>query len=158
MNSPDPGSPISTDSSDSPPPDDFQFASSGPSTRDPHTSFLHSATTQILGNITSVMPSPGSKRRLPGGSSFDGPSRRDVKTRRREDAMSMVGNSRRMAEIQNQNAGGSSFGMTAGSAWGAKSEHGSRRDKEDLVDTLMVEQLRKEFGDPFLETVLKSPS
>lgn len=72
--------------------------------------------------------------------------------------MSMVGNSRRMAEIQNQNAGGSSFGMTAGSAWGAKSEHGSRRDKEDLVDTLMVEQLRKEFGDPFLETVLKSPS
>ncbi|KAG2127878.1 hypothetical protein BD769DRAFT_1459766 [Suillus cothurnatus] len=151
MNSPDPGSPISTDSSDSSPPDDaFQFV------RDSHTSFLHSATTHILENLTSVMPSPGSKRRLPGGSSFDGPSRRDAKTRRREDAM--VGSSRRMTESQNQNAGGSSSGMTAGNAWGAKSEHGSRRDKEDLVDILLAEQLRKEFGDPFLETAIKSPS
>ncbi|KAG2342157.1 hypothetical protein BDR05DRAFT_367538 [Suillus weaverae] len=158
MNSPDPGSPISTDSSDSPPPDDFQFAASGPSARDSHTSFLHSATTQMLGNITSMMPSPGSKRRLPGGSSFDGPSRRDAKTRRREDAMSMAGNSRRMTESQNQNAGGSNFGMTASNAWGTKSEHGSRRDKEDLVDVSMAEQLRKEFGDPFLETAIKSSS
>ncbi|KAG1900471.1 uncharacterized protein F5891DRAFT_471556 [Suillus fuscotomentosus] len=158
MNSPDPDSPISTDSSDSPPPDDFQFVASGPSARDPHTSFLHSATTQILGNLSSVMPSPGSKRRLPGGSSFDGPSRRDPKTRRREDAMSMGGNSRRMAEGQNQNAGGSNIGITANNAWGAKSEHGNRRDKEDLVDVLMAEQLRKEFGDPFLETAIKSLS
>lgn len=104
------------------------------------------------------MPSPGSKRRLPGGSSFDGPSRRDAKTRRREDAMNTMGNSRRMTESQNQNAGGSNSGMSASNAWGAKSEHGNRRDKEDLVDVLMAEQLRKEFGDPFLETAIKSPS
>ncbi|KIK47494.1 hypothetical protein CY34DRAFT_73808 [Suillus luteus UH-Slu-Lm8-n1] len=159
MNSPDPGSPISTDSSDSPPPDDFQFVASGPSARDSHqTSFLQSATNQMLGNITSMIPSPGSKRRLPGGSSFDGPSRRDAKTRRREDAMSMAGNSRRMTENQSQNAGGSNFGMTASNAWGAKSEYGSRRDKEELVDGLIAEQLRKEFGDPFLEIAIKSPS
>ncbi|KAG2151324.1 hypothetical protein DEU56DRAFT_970486 [Suillus clintonianus] len=157
MNSPDPGSPISTDSSDSPPPDDFQSVPSGSSAREPHTSFLHSATTHMLGNITSMMPSPGSKRRLPGGSSFDGPSRRDAKTRRREDAMSMMGTSRRMTESQNQNAGGGSFGPTTSNAWGAK-EHGSRRDKEDLVDILLAEQLRKEFGDPFLETAIKSLS
>lgn len=33
--------------------------------------------------------------------------------------------------------------MTASNAWGVKSEHGSRRDKEELVDVLMAEQLRK---------------
>lgn len=33
--------------------------------------------------------------------------------------------------------------MTASNAWGAKSEYGSRRDKEELVDVLMAEQLRK---------------
>lgn len=83
-----------------------------------------------------MMPSPGSKRRLPGGSSFDGSSsRRDAKTRRREDAVNMIGNSRRFAESQGQSAGGS--------AWGMKSEHGTRRDKEDLFDVSMVEQLRK---------------
>lgn len=57
--------------------------------------------------------------------------------------MSMGGNSRRMTESQNQNAGGSNIGITANNAWGAKSEHGNRRDKEDLVDVLMAEQLRK---------------
>lgn len=72
--------------------------------------------------------------------------------------MSMAGNSRRMTDSQNQNAGGSNFGMTANNAWGAKNEHGSRRDKEDLVDVLMAEQLRKEFGDPFLEIAIKNPS
>ncbi|KAG1745869.1 uncharacterized protein EDB91DRAFT_1049593 [Suillus paluster] len=159
MHSPDPGSPISTDSSGSPPPDDFQFPQSGASARDSHTSFLQSATTHMLGNIASMMPSPSSKRRLPGGSSFDGPSpRRDAKTRRREDAMSMMGNSRRITESQGQSAGGSSFGPTASNAWGAKSEHGSRRDKEDLVDVALAEQLRKEFGDPFLETAIKNLS
>ncbi|KAG2155906.1 uncharacterized protein EDB93DRAFT_60098 [Suillus bovinus] len=157
MNSPGPDSPISTDSSDSPPPDDFQFTASGSSARDSHTSFLHSTTAQILGNLTSVMPSPGSKRRLPGGSSFDGPLRRDAKTRRREDAMSMGPNSRRMTESQNPNTGGSNTGMTS-NAWGGKNEHGNRRDKEDLVDVLLTEQLRKEFGDPFLETAIKSLS
>lgn len=70
----------------------------------------------------------------------------------------MGGNSRRMTESQNQNAGGSNVGMTANNAWGVKSEHGNRRDKEDLVDVLMAEQLRKEFGDPFLETATKNLS
>lgn len=72
--------------------------------------------------------------------------------------MSMAGNSRRMTDGQSQNAGGNNFGVTASNAWGAKSEHGSRRDKEELVDVLMAEQLRKEFGDPFLEIAIKSPS
>ncbi|OAX42137.1 hypothetical protein K503DRAFT_780135 [Rhizopogon vinicolor AM-OR11-026] len=113
----------------------------------------------MLGSIASMMPSPGSKRRLPGGSSFDGPSsRRDAKTRRREDAMSMIGNSRRLAEIQGQSVGGGSFGQTASNPWVVKSEHGARRDKEDLLDVPMVEQLRKEFGDPFLEIAIKSLS
>jgi hypothetical protein len=48
-----------------------------------------------------------------------------------------------MTDGQSQNAGGSNFGVTASNAWGAKSEHGSRRDKEELVDVLMAEQLRK---------------
>lgn len=63
-----------------------------------------------------------------------------------------------MTDGQSQNAGGNNFGVTASNAWGAKSEHGSRRDKEELVDVLMAEQLRKEFGDPFLEIAIKSPS
>lgn len=90
------------------------------------------------------MASPGSKRRLTGGSFFDGTSsRRDAKTRKREDVMSMIGNPRRLAEIQGQGAAGSSFGQTATNSWVAKSEHGVRRDKEDLIDVPMVEQLRK---------------
>jgi hypothetical protein len=141
MNSPDPGSPISTDSSGSPPPDDSH--STGTSGRDPHTSALHAAT-HMLGSIASMMPSPGSKRRLPGGSSFDGSSsRRDAKTRRREDVMSAIGNPRRLADMQGQSAGGSGFGQAPSNPWGVKSEHGPRRDKEDLVDVPMAEQLRK---------------
>jgi hypothetical protein len=90
------------------------------------------------------MASPGSKRRLTGGSFFDGTSsRRDAKTRKREDVMSMIGNPRRLAEIQGQGVGGSSFGQTATNSWVVKSEHGVRRDKEDLIDVPMVEQLRK---------------
>ena len=144
MNSPDPDSPISTDSSGSPPPDDLQLSSIAPSGRDPHTSIVHSATNGMLGNTASMIHSPGSKRRLPGGPSFDGPSsRRDAKTRRREDVLNMIGPSRRFAESQGQNAGGSGLGQAASNSWGTKSEHGTRRDKDDLIDVSMMEQLRK---------------
>ncbi|KAG8214626.1 hypothetical protein J3R82DRAFT_9702 [Butyriboletus roseoflavus] len=92
MNSPDPGSPISTDTSGSPSPDDFQF-----SNRDQQQT-LSAADARLLSNISSsfTVTSGSSKRRLPGGSSSEGPQRRDPKSRRREDAFGSAIGSRRM--------------------------------------------------------------
>ncbi|KAF9221604.1 hypothetical protein BS17DRAFT_785034 [Gyrodon lividus] len=154
MNSPDPGSPISTDTSGSPPPDDFQFS------RDQQ-HMLNIANAQLLSNISSslVSSSGSSKRRLPGGSAFEGPSRRDPKSRRREDAMGTASNSKRMLiEGQGVHVVGSSAGPAGGTSLQTRSDYGSRRDKEELVDLSLVEQLRQDFGDPFQDSGLKQLS
>ncbi|KAF8551687.1 hypothetical protein OG21DRAFT_1417533 [Imleria badia] len=131
MNSPDPGSPISTDTSGSPPPDDFQF-----SNRDQQ-QILSAADPRLLSNFTSTFASTSgsSKRRLPGGSSSEGPQRRDPKSRRREDA----------------------FG-TASNTFQSRGDYASRRDKEELIDLSLVDQLRQDFGDPFMDSGLKQLS
>ncbi|KIJ62597.1 hypothetical protein HYDPIDRAFT_114248, partial [Hydnomerulius pinastri MD-312] len=179
MNSPDPGSPISSDSSGSPPPEDFQF-----SNRD-HQQMLNTANEQLLSKITSSFApgSSSSKRRLPGGSTFEGSSRRDLKSRRREDAMGMAGGSRRiLIEGQSSQFSGTSFGPTGSASFQSRGDYGPRRDKEELVDLSLVEQLRQgqsqwpsypllicsrdvlmlfcwvDFGDPFMNSGLKQLS
>ncbi|KAH7927757.1 hypothetical protein BV22DRAFT_248694 [Leucogyrophana mollusca] len=140
MNSPEPGSPISSDSSGSPPPDDLYTQ------LDQQHQTPNPVPASMLNSLSSMMPSPGSsKRRLPGGSSFDGSSsRRDAKSRRREDALGIVGSSKRMAgEGSNAAMGGSSHGPSSSSAGWSKGDHGPRRDKEELVDGPLVDQLRK---------------
>ncbi|KAJ7700009.1 hypothetical protein B0H17DRAFT_274265 [Mycena rosella] len=86
----------------------------------------------LASHITSSFGSGSpSKRRLPGGSSFAAASSsRDPKSRRREDP-------RR-------------------GTWEGK--EGGKREKEELVDNNVVEHLRKEIGDPFLETSFKAAS
>lgn len=79
-----------------------------------------------------VVPnSSQAKRRLPTGTP-SGHSR-DLKTRKRDD-----GNSRR----------------TGGGGWTDGREGGKQR--EELVDIELAERLRRDFGDPFDETLLKS--
>lgn len=139
MNSPDPGSPISTDTSGSPPPDDFQF-----SNRDQQ-QILSLADARLLGNISSSFtPTSGSsKRRLPGGSSSEGPQRRDPKSRRREDAFGSASGSRRVViEGQAGHLAGSGVGLGS-NAFQSRGDYTSRRDKEDLIDLSLVEQLRQ---------------
>ncbi|KAH7914287.1 hypothetical protein BJ138DRAFT_1133505 [Hygrophoropsis aurantiaca] len=157
MNSPEPGSPISTDSSGSPPPDDFQFTQMAHDQQQP----IHNPAASMFHSGSSIVPSPiSSKRRLPGGSTFDSSSsRRDAKSRRREDAMGIVGGSRRLAgDGPNVVMGGSNYGPPSGGPSWAKGDFSGRRDKDELVDGPLVDQLRKEFGDPFLESVVKTHS
>ncbi|KAI0784779.1 hypothetical protein C8Q75DRAFT_735845 [Abortiporus biennis] len=130
MNSPhDPGSPESeSSSSDSPPFDDA-----------PQQSFM----TDFIPNISRFpgfdsSASGASKRRAPpsGGAYGSGSSARDPKTRRREE--------------------GYPGRRGLGGGWG---EHGGgARQKEELVDTALVDQLRILFGDPFDETLVKKSS
>ncbi|KAF9241163.1 hypothetical protein BU15DRAFT_45324 [Melanogaster broomeanus] len=151
MNSPDPGSPISTDTSGSPPPDESQFTN-----RDQQ-QMLNIPNAQLFHNISSSLASGSgsSKRRLPGGSTFEGPSRRDPKLRRREDAMGPSTSSKRF--VEGQMAGGS-VGPAGGTSFPSRVDYGARRDKEELVDLSLVEQLRQDFGDPFLDSGLKQLS
>lgn len=138
MNSPDPGSPISTDTSGSPPPDDYQF-----SNRDQQ-QILSAADARLLSNISSSFPSTSgsSKRRLPGGSSSEGPQRRDPKSRRREDAFGSASGSRRIIEGQAGHIVGRSIGL-GGNTFQSRGDYSSRRDKEELIDLSLVEQLRQ---------------
>ncbi|KAI9573571.1 hypothetical protein HD554DRAFT_2057030 [Boletus coccyginus] len=137
MNSPDPGSPISTDTSGSPPPDDYQF-----SNRDQQ-QILSAADARLLSNISSFPSTSGSsKRRLPGGSSSEGPQRRDPKSRRREDAFGSASGSRRVIEGQAGHAIGRSIGP-GGNTFQSRGDFSSRRDKEELIDLPLVEQLRQ---------------
>ncbi|KAG5352446.1 hypothetical protein C0989_002282 [Termitomyces sp. Mn162] len=74
MNSPDPGSPISTDT-ETPPPEEFNAQSGSSSNFGAH----------LVSHITQTLAG-GSKRRLPGGTSVGGPSTmRDSKMRRKID-------------------------------------------------------------------------
>ncbi|KAI6030899.1 hypothetical protein F5J12DRAFT_803759 [Pisolithus orientalis] len=141
MNSPEPSSPVSSDSSaGTPPPDDFQ---SSVNNRDQQR-ILTAINTQPLSVGPMQSPTGSSKRRLPVGSFHEGPSLRDAKSRRREDAAS---SSRRHA-VDNQ---GQHPSTAPGPSGQIRSDYIPRRDKDDLVDTGLVEQLRKEFGDPFIE-------
>jgi len=113
----------------------------------------------MLSNISSSMISaPGSsKRRLPRGSSSEGPQRRDPKSRRREDAFVSASGSRRVI-IEGQ---GHMVGRPVGqgsNAFQSRGDFVSRRDKEELIDVSLVEQLRQDFGDPFLDSSSKKPS
>ncbi|KAG9315748.1 hypothetical protein JVU11DRAFT_3396 [Chiua virens] len=144
MNSPDPGSPISTDTSGSPPPDDYQLLN-----RDPQ-QVWSAADARLLTNI-STSTSGSSKRRLPGGPPVEG-TRRDPKSRRREDAFTSPTGSRRIG-IEGQ--GGQALGSNT---FQSRGEYTSRRDKEELIDLSLIEQLRQDFGDPFLESGLKQVS
>ncbi|CAA7271007.1 unnamed protein product [Cyclocybe aegerita] len=128
MNSPpEAGSPSpSTPSSGSPPPEEATFQ--------PNTgaSYLSNLTSQIT---TAFGGSSSSKRRLPTGSSFGASSSsRDAKTRRKGEP-----------------------GRSGGSNWPGelKETGGSKKEKDELIDNALVEYLRKEIGDPFLEPPLK---
>jgi len=125
MQSPDEGSPVSTDSESSPPPEEV---ATQPANASHH--LLSDFASQIQKSLQ------GSKRRLPGGSGFGGSSNRDHKTRRRGD--------------HNRGAGASASSNTA--AWAESTlDKGKPREERELVDTNLVDQLRKEIGDPFNE-------
>ncbi|KAF7985910.1 hypothetical protein HWV62_43814 [Athelia sp. TMB] len=133
MNSPpEPGSPSpSTPSSGSPPPDEMEqieATSRGPMSG----GFMGKLTNSLSGG-----PSPmTTKRRLPAGSSFGAASNtRDAKTRRTQEG-----------KDRDRRGGG-------GDGWG---DGKTRKDKDELLDTNLVEQLRKDFGDPFLEDSIKN--
>ena len=118
MNSPpDPGSPSpSTPSSGSPPPEEanFQPANSG-------RGYIENFTSQLSNAFGGG--SSSSKRRLPTGSFGAGSSTRDAKTRRR-------------GESSRQN--------TTTATWdGMKEASGGKKEKDELIDTALVEQLRK---------------
>lgn len=138
MNSPDPGSPISTDTSGSPPPDDYHFPN-----RDQQ-QVLGAADARLLSNIASAFPSTSgsSKRRLPGGSSSEGPQRRDPKSRRREDAFAASGSRRVVIEGQAGHIVGRGSAL-GGNSFQSRGDYTSRRDKEELIDLSLVELLRQ---------------
>jgi len=78
----------------------------------------------MLGKLTTSW-SGGSKRRHPGGTGIGTGS--NAKTRRREDSM---GGKERRGDRERDGEGK------------------GRKDKEELVDGALVDQLRREFGDP----------
>ena len=114
MNSPpEPGSPISTSSSGSPPPEEIYSSTTTAS------NYLSNLGNQI-GAALSNATSSASKRRLPSGSSFAAASARDPKSRRRGDNRQWEGAI-----------------LKEGSSTGGKKE------KDELVDTALVDFLRK---------------
>ncbi|KAF9261250.1 hypothetical protein L218DRAFT_1001937 [Marasmius fiardii PR-910] len=143
MNSPDQGSPLSSPSSGSQTPEETLLSPSSSSN-----------TANVLNAVTSNLSSQGQgvggasgKRRMHFGA---GGSNRDVKTRRRED--------------YHRKGGGSGLGPSGGGAhgggsemWEGKGGHGGKKDKEDLLDHHVVEYLKKEIGDPFLEATFGLP-
>jgi hypothetical protein len=147
----DPGSPTSTDTSGSPTPDDYQFPN-----RDQQ-QIAGATDARSLNNIPSSFPSTSSssKRRLPVGSSSEGPQRRDPKSRRREDTFGSASGSRRVViDGQAGHIVGRSPAL-GGNTFQSRGDYTSRRDKEELIDLSLVELLRQDFGDPFLDSGLK---
>jgi hypothetical protein len=139
MNSPDPGSPTSTDTSGSPTPDDYQFPN-----RDQQ-QIAGATDARSLNNIPSSFPSTSSssKRRLPVGSSSEGPQRRDPKSRRREDTFGSASGSRRVViDGQAGHIVGRSPAL-GGNTFQSRGDYTSRRDKEELIDLSLVELLRQ---------------
>jgi len=127
MHSPDDASPISTDSESSPPPEEVGGGGGAIST-----------TSQIMDFAASVQRTlQGSKRRLPGGPSFAQSSSRDNKSRRKGD--------------HGPRGAGTSRNDTVAWADAAIEKREKAREERELVDTGLVEQLRKDIGDPFFE-------
>ncbi|KAF9014177.1 hypothetical protein BDQ17DRAFT_1270372 [Cyathus striatus] len=123
----------STPSSGSPPPEEVNFQPPAGSSAGSH--FMNIAS-QITSSFTSGAGS-SSKRRLPGGSSFASGSSRDPKSRRRG--------------VEHSRA-------TGPSQWEGSLKEGliaSRKDKDELIDQHLVDYLRREIGDPFLEPDVK---
>ncbi|KAF9478484.1 hypothetical protein BDN70DRAFT_879920 [Pholiota conissans] len=121
MNSPpDPDSPLSSTSAESPQPEDIIA-------NDPvvPTNYGNQVSSSIAGSVSS-------KRRFPSGAFGSAGSVRDAKTRRRGES--------------GRSGGGSTTweGMKEGTS-------GGKKEKDELIDTAMVDFLRKEIGDPFLE-------
>ncbi|KAK7467655.1 hypothetical protein VKT23_004708 [Stygiomarasmius scandens] len=127
MNSPD-GSPISTPSSVTPPPEEAGASYAATSGNTSH--LLNVVTSNLSSGGATASPSQSSgKRRLPGGGSFTSGSARDPKTRRRDDREPRKG-------------------MSGNGPW---EKEGKKSKDEDLIDSQIVEQLRKDIGDPFLD-------
>ncbi|KAJ7047445.1 hypothetical protein C8F04DRAFT_8041 [Mycena alexandri] len=115
---------------------DPDSSSSSPSDSPPPEDHPHSGGgstfLNIASHITSSFSGSPSKRRLPGGPSFAAASSsRDPKSRRREDP------------------------RRGGGGWDGKE---GKRDKEELIDSSIVDHLRKDIGDPFNEVSFKSAS
>ncbi|KAF8163677.1 hypothetical protein B0H34DRAFT_333025 [Crassisporium funariophilum] len=127
MNSPpERSSPSSTPSSGSPPPEETNYP---PSTSGGYLANLTSHLTATFGGSPS-----SSKRRLPTGPSFGAASSaRDPKTRRR----------------------GESGRQNSSTGWDGQGLAIAKKEKDELIDHALVEYLRKEIGDPFLETGIK---
>ncbi|KAF9447870.1 hypothetical protein P691DRAFT_670578 [Macrolepiota fuliginosa MF-IS2] len=130
MNSPpDPGSPTdSTSTSGTPPPEEVVSGNVQAESRSSGLGLF-----QLANQITATL-SGSSKRRNPsGGPNANASAARDPKLRRR--------------------------GEGSRSTWEARGEtQGSRKDKDELVDANIVEYLRKEVGDPFLEVSTSTSS
>ncbi|THV03977.1 hypothetical protein K435DRAFT_962111 [Dendrothele bispora CBS 962.96] len=126
MNSPPDGSPISTPSSGSPTPEE-SGVTYVPSSA--NTSNLLNAVSSNLGPGTVSSSQSSGKRRLPGGGSFSSGSARDPKSRRRDDREARKG-------------------MSGSGPW---DKDGKKSREEDLIDSQLVEQIRKDIGDPFLD-------
>jgi len=125
MNSPTDHGSPASSSSGSPPPEDASPVTGGSSYISSH-----------LNTIASF--SGSSKRRLPQGSSFAAASStRDPKSRRRERERGEP--SRAGHTVWDKESGGL----------------GKKEPKDDLLDQGLVEHLRKEIGDPFLEIGIK---
>jgi len=87
---------------------------------------------QLANHITAAFTGSSSKRRNPSsGTSGAGSSARDPKLRRRGDG--------------------------SRSTWETRDPQGTRKEKEELVDASIVDYLRKEIGDPFLEVSTSAP-
>ncbi|KJA24269.1 hypothetical protein HYPSUDRAFT_539569 [Hypholoma sublateritium FD-334 SS-4] len=127
MNSPpDPSSPSpSTPSSGSPPPEEAYPSGTGAGSA----SYLANLTSHIGSAFSG---SSASKRRLPTGSSFAAGSTRDAKSRRRGES-----------------------GRPGNPNWDGLKDNGGKKEKDELIDTALVDYLRKEIGDPFQELPFK---
>lgn len=117
MNSPpDPGSPVSTESSGSPPPEEIH-------TQPPSSGYLANLSSHIQ-----TLTSGASKRRHGGGSGYAGSSSsRDPKSRRR-------------GEPGRQGGG---LGASQSIAWETGTRAEGKREERDMVDNHLVDYLRK---------------
>ncbi|KDQ62672.1 hypothetical protein JAAARDRAFT_30574 [Jaapia argillacea MUCL 33604] len=135
MESPMDDESASTSSSGTPPPEDGHYIPTSMQSSTLAAMFAQTATNDY------TQPAPG-KRRLPGGTGFGASmSNRDAKSRRREET------------------GGRRGGNLIGGSGGGWQEGKERTRKEDeLVDVPLAEILKKQFGDPFNDTIIKNNS
>ncbi|PFH51677.1 hypothetical protein AMATHDRAFT_2783 [Amanita thiersii Skay4041] len=168
MNSPpDLGSPAySTPSSESPPPEEVNFqahpqGSAGQiSSASSHISQLMSHVAATLGGTAAAAMAAaaagvsGNNAGSGGAGAGAGSAASSVKRRQPHPAH---GSSARDAKSRKRGdhgrAGGSGAAGGPGSNWdyGKDGPGGSRKDKDELVDVHVVDKLRRDLGDPFME-------